>query len=393
MIHVPNMFLIGAAHRNVGKTEFACSLIKRLSSNYPVYAVKVTPVESAHGECPRGGKGCGVCSSLDSDYCLTEEDIDASGGLAGKDTQRMKEAGAVKVLWLRVLRSRMEDGVSALLARIPKGACIVCESNTVRSVIDPGYFMIIQHPASSQAAKNAVLKETCARVMHLADRYVAFHGDHWDISPDSCVFDGQVWRAPLDVSIAILAGRKSSRMGENKSLLKYGQSTVLEHTIGRLGPFTDDLLIGAGSSNDFSFLKLRVVKDEKPDCGPLMGILSCLEQAQHEKVFFSACDILDIPFDVIRLLVRESRGCDIVMPLDSEGRPEPLMAVYSRNAIAAIRKALSAGKKKVTSILDPDLAEEFGLVFKMVTLQDLSWYSNINTRHDYEKAVYKKEGA
>jgi len=153
------------------------------------------------------------------------------------------------------------------------------------------------------------------------------------------------------------------------------------------------LLIGAGSSNDFSFLKLRVVKDEKPDCGPLMGILSCLEQAQHEKVFFSACDILNIPFDVIRLLVRESRGCDIVMPLDSEGRPEPLMAVYSRNTIAAIRKALSAGKKKVTSILDPDLAEEFGLVSKMVTLQDLSWYSNINTRHDYEKAVYKKEGA
>jgi len=63
----------------------------------PIAALKVTTVTRNDGTCPRGGEGCGVCSSLKSDYLITEEtDADSS-----KDTCRMLAAGALSGLWAR----------------------------------------------------------------------------------------------------------------------------------------------------------------------------------------------------------------------------------------------------------------------------------------------------
>ena len=64
MIKLPGMLMVGAVRRGIGKTKFACSLIKRFSSQCNITGIKVTTVEKADGTCPRGGSGCGVCSSL-----------------------------------------------------------------------------------------------------------------------------------------------------------------------------------------------------------------------------------------------------------------------------------------------------------------------------------------
>ena len=97
MLKLQNMLLIGAADRNVGKTSFACSIIKKYSDSLPVVALKITVIKEKDGKCPRGGQGCGVCTSLSSDFLITEEFNSASG----KDTSKMLVAGATKVFWLR----------------------------------------------------------------------------------------------------------------------------------------------------------------------------------------------------------------------------------------------------------------------------------------------------
>ena len=45
LVDVPNMVLIGATGRNVGKTTLACALIERLRKEFTVVGVKVTPVK------------------------------------------------------------------------------------------------------------------------------------------------------------------------------------------------------------------------------------------------------------------------------------------------------------------------------------------------------------
>ena len=101
MINIPGMIMIGAGDRNIGKTEFACSLIRKFSSRRNIIGIKVTTIDETRGGCPHGGDGCGVCASLQGNFCITEE----TDSKPDKDTCRMLAAGATKVFWLRVLKS------------------------------------------------------------------------------------------------------------------------------------------------------------------------------------------------------------------------------------------------------------------------------------------------
>ena len=106
MIRLENMLMIGASGSNVGKTELACALLRRFGGGRRIVGVKVTAVASKDRSCPRGGQGCGVCSSMEGEYWITEETARGSG----KDTGRLLAAGADKVYWLRVMRTHLRRG-------------------------------------------------------------------------------------------------------------------------------------------------------------------------------------------------------------------------------------------------------------------------------------------
>ncbi len=154
MIQAPHMLLIGAAGRDAGKTVFACRLVNQFR-HAPVLAAKVTAIVERDGTCPRGGKGCGVCSSLEGDFCITEETN--QGGV--KDTQRLLASGARRVFWLRVLKERLEVGARVLLDTLGPDTPVICESNSLRHAVTPGLFVMVRHCDSStvKASAQAVL--------------------------------------------------------------------------------------------------------------------------------------------------------------------------------------------------------------------------------------------
>ena len=103
--------MIGSAGSNIGKTKLASAIISKFSKSHDILGIKVTSITSRDGKCPRGGTGCGVCSSLKGNYCITEETSENSS----KDTGRLLAAGAKKVFWLRVMKSHLKNGLQALL--------------------------------------------------------------------------------------------------------------------------------------------------------------------------------------------------------------------------------------------------------------------------------------
>jgi hypothetical protein len=183
MISCPGMLLIGAAHRNAGKTEFACRAIRRQAPAHPIVAVKVTCVHEREGLCPRGGEGCGVCGTLPGPYCLTEEQRPD----LPKDTSRLLRAGAAPVLWLRVRQENIAEGMAAVLARVPPDALVVCESNSARHVVTPGMFIV------ARRADDASIKPSCAAVILHADRVTVFGGEAWDFAPERLAIEGGRW--------------------------------------------------------------------------------------------------------------------------------------------------------------------------------------------------------
>ena len=183
MIEMPSMLMIGAAGRNVGKTEFACSVIRNLSPEYGVIAVKVTTVTEKNGLCPRGGSGCGVCSSMEGEFVISEEKSTTSG----KDTARLLAAGAKKVYWLRVMKDSLEEGTKELLNIIGLESVCVCESNSLRLVIRPGLFIMVKDKAGES------YKPSAQAVLDFADRVAGFNGSGFDVDPDGICFSDSGW--------------------------------------------------------------------------------------------------------------------------------------------------------------------------------------------------------
>ncbi len=178
-------------------------------------------------------------------------------------------------------------------------------------------------------------------------------------------------------SAVILAGGKSSRMGEDKSLIHIGGLTILELLARQLQPLVAEVLISSNDPASHIFLGLPLVPDESPDCGPIMGILSCLSAARHEKVIFTPCDIPGLPAAFITDLLARAQSADVVMALDARGRYEPLLAVYSRRLVPLIRGLVTAGERRIVSILGlPGISSEF------VSLAGQTWYYNLNSPED-----------
>tara|TARA_B100000965_G_C19394141_1_gene670361 strand:- start:204 stop:845 length:642 start_codon:yes stop_codon:yes gene_type:complete len=159
LLHIPQMILIGSSGRNSGKTTLAIALIKRWKRYFPVVGLKVTTIQDRDGACPRGGKGCGVCNSLNGDYEILEE-INRN---LDKDTSLLLAAGADKVYWLKTLKSNIGDGIAALMQNIPANTIIVCESNSLRMSVKPGVFIMLDN------SKDGQIKESAMAVMDKAD--------------------------------------------------------------------------------------------------------------------------------------------------------------------------------------------------------------------------------
>lgn len=162
MIKLDGMLMIGSAGSNVGKTELACALLNKFSKNHDIVGIKVTTIKDKDGQCPRGGEGCGVCSSLEGNFCITEE----TNKTSGKDTARLLAAGADRVFWIRVPKEHLVESITALLDVIGPEAVSICESNSLRQVVEPGLFLMARNNDSD------AWKSSARQVRKYADRII-----------------------------------------------------------------------------------------------------------------------------------------------------------------------------------------------------------------------------
>ncbi|HNS18547.1 MAG TPA: molybdenum cofactor guanylyltransferase [Bacteroidales bacterium] len=373
MISRSNFIIIGSTGRNTGKTEFACQLIGQYARDHQVYGVKVVTIDPNEGNCPRGGKGCGICTSLKGDYEITDEKIvDPT-----KDTSRMLMAGAFKVYFLRVSVHALEKGLKALLKLIPDHALTVCESNSIRKVIEPGLFLVIKN------LNERKVKQSCAEVVHLADKVIDFHDMNWNFHPDRILIKNQAWILREQATAVILAGGRSSRMGTDKSMLDVNGQPLIAHIAHQLDGHFDEIIIGANDPSKYAFLNYPVIADVEKDQGPLMGIYSCLMASASEVNFITACDIPEMNLKLIHNMINISGDADIVMPVSENDHYEPLYAVYRKSVIPEAKLVLEGDGRRITELL--------GRVrVKFISFSDTAWYQNLNLVDDYH--VYIKKG-
>ena len=386
MMNVPRMLLIGSTGRDSGKTLLACALIRKWSAKHNIVGVKVTAIHARDGQCPRGGEGCGVCSSLSGNFCITEEGANQEIGVPGehtggseKDTQRLLAAGARRVYWLRVLKQHLDEGVAALLDTIGGGAWIVCESNSVRMAVEPGVFLMCR----SRDGKTA--KPSAASVARYADRIVLFDGDGFDLDVDDVDIVDNGWALRYDAAAIIMAGGSSERMRRDKSLMLINGRPMVGHIAAQLEPHFKQILISANDAAKYAFLGAEVVPDRVPGQGPLMGLASALGVSRYDRNFVMACDIPEVRVSVVRRMLRAVQDHDAAVPRVQGIHIEPLFAVYRKTILGVIEAALAAGVFKVRDVIN-------GANVEYIDLADAEPIVNLNSPEDYERFVTNISG-
>lgn len=154
------------------------------------------------------------------------------------------------------------------------------------------------------------------------------------------------------VSIAILAGGQSRRMGQNKAFLHVGDRPVIERVIAAVTPLTDDLFISANAPDKFAAYGLPIVADVYPDKAALGGIYSVIQAARHPHVLVVACDLPFLNAALLRHLIGLAPTADVVIPLIQPPQPETLHAVYSRTCLPFIQKRLLANQLRVIGFFE-----------------------------------------
>jgi len=149
----------------------------------------------------------------------------------------------------------------------------------------------------------------------------------------------------------ILAGGQSSRMGANKALLEFGGEPLIGRVAQQFTTWFEQVVVVTNTPDPYTFLNLPMTSDRIPGLGPLGGLEAGLTASRFEHAFFAACDMPFLNEGLIRYLVTQAPGYDIVVPRIGD-EYEPMHAIYARSCLPVITANLNERRLKLLRIFD-----------------------------------------
>jgi molybdopterin-guanine dinucleotide biosynthesis protein A len=149
----------------------------------------------------------------------------------------------------------------------------------------------------------------------------------------------------------LLAGGRSSRMGEPKAALEWHGSTLLRRTAGLLARTVDGPVVvvrAPGQQLPALPAGVEVVEDPVEGRGPMQGIATGLAAVADRAPVAFVCST-DLPFlhpAFVRRVLRDlAADLDVVLPV-ARGFPQPLAAAYRSALAPRIVELIEAGRMR-----------------------------------------------
>jgi len=145
----------------------------------------------------------------------------------------------------------------------------------------------------------------------------------------------------MKFSAVILAGGKSSRMGQDKAWLQVDGESLLARQVRLVREVgASEVFISGRANTDYSSFDCRVLQDRLVDAGPLAGIESALATSSSSLLLVLAVDMPKMQVGLLRHLAsRCDEGVGAIPRVD--GEIEPLAAFYPKAAVNLITELLS----------------------------------------------------
>src|SRR5206468_349614 len=179
----------------------------------------------------------------------------------------------------------------------------------------------------------------------------------------------------------ILAGGASSRMGTDKSQLLIKDKSFTQHIANSLFKVTSSVTIVGHDTPD---PRLKVAVDIYPQWGALGGLHAALNACDSDWAFVVACDLPFVTAELFNRLSSQRSDNAAVVPIQPDGRPQPLCALYR----------ITPCLPRATELIEKGQRRPLDLVESVKTrwvsfaeLEDLdhsqNFFLNINTPEDY----------
>ena len=187
----------------------------------------------------------------------------------------------------------------------------------------------------------------------------------------------------------ILAGGKSSRMGQDKTQLIYGGQTLLAGAVERFSKSFDRVYLSTAESGKYPDVKAERVVDVYPGSGPMAGLHAALLRTPDEGVFLAAADLpFSSPEAALKIIELCGDHASAVI-VGNDGRFEPAFGYYKKDLLPYIEEFLAQGRRKMLLLFD-------ALPCRRVSPDELGglWHddmlSNLNYPEDYRRLLEKE---
>jgi len=203
-------------------------------------------------------------------------------------------------------------------------------------------------------------------------------------------------RGELEQGVAgiILAGGRSRRMGRDKALLPVPGETPLtfvEHLASQLSALCPEvLLVARDEISGKEYLSAshgqnrRLIYDQVPDRGPLMGLYSGLQAITFSHALVLAVDLPCVQ-PALLIWLRAFPLTDEALIPHVQGIPQVLLARYPRAILPIIEECLQRGRRDPRALLEKAPVRFLEEEQVREVDPELHSFVNVNTPEDVEK--------
>lgn len=184
----------------------------------------------------------------------------------------------------------------------------------------------------------------------------------------------------FNLPCVLFAGGKSSRMGQDKSLLPFGgYASLAQYQYNRLSQLFDHVYISTKTADKFDFNAHFILDSTDADYAPTAGFVSAFETLSCERFFALSVDspFVDEPH-ISRLLSCDKETLDAVIAKTPSGS-HPLCGIYHRSLLLDFQRMNTEGDHRLGKLLSMNST-------LFVDFENEEPFLNLNHPHEYAHA-------
>ena len=186
----------------------------------------------------------------------------------------------------------------------------------------------------------------------------------------------------FEIPCIIFAGGRSSRMGEDKSLLPFGDSpTLTQFQLKKLKKLFKNVFISCKNKDKFDF-EANFIEDVITDniFAPTTGFIAIFKKFPQQKFFVLSVDSPFISQEEITTLIEADKNSYDATIAYSEGKIQPMCGIYHPSLEEKFVTMLQEDKHKLGYLLKNSKTHS-------VHFENEKAFLNLNNPSDYQKAL------